>query len=307
MKFEDLLLDEMMWLPKDVEINKDIYDALTYPYQFDDATDTKTYASTLNSTNKDVKRRELNTSFRRGDIEVRLRTTVAIENEAAIVESCRYELQTPALGDNDFGMTFRYYVLPEGESLGNFSIRERNCNNVQDCLRELTDALEWSNLFVNDANANATLRGDDFKHEQLGIAYNAIRTWYDPEDPSTGTPVTVEVFGQGQERPTMVRLTRKDAVVDGKLVDDITRITHDDKAGILSLDYNSRPKSDRVLRELARAGLPLVTHHEEETVVNSKDTNAVVFAARELCEHNFAKLNANELVADLDTTNSLEM
>ena len=33
MKFEDLLLDEMLWLPKNVEINKDIYDALTYPYQ----------------------------------------------------------------------------------------------------------------------------------------------------------------------------------------------------------------------------------------------------------------------------------
>lgn len=29
--------------------------------------------------------------------------------------------------------------------------------------------------------------------------------------------------------------------------------------------------------------------------------------ARELCEHNFAKLNANELVADLDVANSLEL
>lgn len=307
MKFEDLLLDEMIWIPKNVEINKDIYDALTYPYQFDDATDTKTYANTINSTVKGVERRDLRTSFRRGDIEVRLRTTVAIEDGAATVESCRYEMQTPALGDDDFGMTFYYYVLPEGETPGNFSIRERNCNNVQDCLRELTDAQEWSNLFVNDANAKATLRGDDFKHEQLGIAYNAIRTWYNPEDPSTGTPVTVEVFGQGQERPTMVRLTRKDAVVDGKLVDDITRITHDDKAGTLSLDYNSRPKSDKVLRELARNGQPFVTHHEEETIVNSKDVNAVLLATRELCEHNFAKLNANELVADLDTTDALEV
>lgn len=225
----------------------------------------------------------------------------------ATINEDLYDLLTlPYSLGTDMNSRFIMYRYHGDDSRYQIQI-ERNCNDVQDCLRELTDAQEWSNLFVNDANAKATLSGDEFKHEQLGIAYNAIRTWYNPEDPSTGTPVTVEVFGQGQERPTMVRLTRKDAVVDGKLVDDITRITHDDKAGTLSLDYNSRPKSDKVLRELARNGQPFVTHHEEETVVNSKDTNAVVFAARELCEHNFAKLNANELVADLDTTDSLEV
>lgn len=307
MKFEDLLLDEMLWLPKNVEINKDIYDALTYPYQFDDATDVKTYTDMGVQVADNVKIYELNTSFRRGDIEVDLRTNVRIEDNVATVKSCRYQLSTPALGDNDIGMLFRYYMLPDGRKVEDSDIRERFHDDPQNCIRELTDALEWGNLFVNDANAKATLSGDDFEHEQLGIAYNAVRTWYDPEDPSTATPVTVKVFGQGQERPTMVRLTRKDVVVDGKLVDDITRITHDDKAGTLSLDYNSRPKSDSVLRELARSGQPLVTHHEEETVVNSKDTNAVVFAARELCEHNFTKLNADALVADLDTTTSLEM
>ena len=307
MKFEDVLLDEMLWLPDNVEINKDIYDALTYPYQFDDATDIKTYTNMGIQTAEGVKLYELNTSFRRGDIEVDLRTNVRIEDNTATVKACCYQLSTPALGDNDRGMLFRYYVLPDGRKVEDCEMWERFHDSPQDCLRELTDALEWGNLFVNDANLKAKLRDSRFTHEQLGLAYNAIRTWYNPDDPSTALPVTIDMFGQGEDRPNMVRFTRKDAEVDGKLVDDVTCITHDASSGKLSLDYNSRPKSDKVLRELARNGQPFVTHYEEETVVNSKDTAAVVFATRELCEHNFAKLNANDLVADLDTTNSLEL
>ena len=307
MKLEDLLLDEMLWLPDNIEINKDIYDVLTYPYQFDDATDVKTYVNVSNSMVKGVERRELNTEFRRGDIEVLLRTNVFIEDGAATVESGSYQLTTPTLGDNDRGLLLRYYTLPEGVSSKNSDFWAHDCSDVQDCLRGLTDAIEWCDLFVNDANLKADLRTSRFEHEQLGVAYNAIRTWYNPEDPSTAMPVKIDMFGQGQERPNTVRFTRKDAVVDGKVVDDIMHITHDVKAGTLSLDYNSRPKSDRVLRELARNGQPFVTHYEEETVVNSKDVNAVILAARELCEHNFAKLNANELVADLDVANSLEL